>query len=163
TATPPTVTGVDPSSRGQGASNQTITIAGTGFGGANGPFGGTLAFSGAGITVNSVTRTSSTQLTANIPVSATGPAGSRAVRVTNAGGGSASCNNCFVVTARPTISSVSPNSLGQGATSQSITVNGSNFPSNFVSGGGSVSFSGSGITVNSVTRSSSTRLTVVVS
>ena len=54
---------------------QSVTINGTGFGGANGTFAGTVAFSGTGITVNSVTKSSATQLTANVTLSATAATG----------------------------------------------------------------------------------------
>ena len=154
-----TVTGVNPSSRGQGAAGQSLTITGTGFGGANGTFAGTVAFSGTGITVNSVTKSSATQLTANVTLSATAATGSRNVTVTNpSAGGSATCNGCFSVTARPNPTSTSPSSRGRGATNQNVNVNGSNFQA-----GATVAFSGTGITVNSVNRTSSSLLVVNLS
>ena len=159
-----TVTSVNPASRGQGAAGQNVTINGTGFGGANGTFGGTVSFSGSGITVNSVTKNSSTQLTANISVSTGASTGARNVTVNNPSpGGNASCNACFTVTARPTVTSLNPNSRGRGATNQNVTVNGTNFGGANGPFSGTVSFSGTGITVNSVTRNSATQLTVNLS
>ena len=150
------VTSVNPASRGQGAANQTVVITGTGFGGANGTFGGTVAFSGTGITVNSVTKNSATQLTANISLSTTATTGARNVTVTNpAPVASATCNGCFTVAARPTVTSLNPSSRGRGATNQFVTVTGTNFQA-----GATVAFSGSGITVNSVAFNSASSLTV---
>ena len=77
--------------------------------------------------------------------------------VKNTDGGSATLNAAFTVGALPTVSSISPNSVRQGQT-LSVAINGTNFLTNFGTGGGSVSF-GTGITVNSVTRNSATKLT----
>ncbi|MCD6024373.1 MAG: transporter, partial [Fibrobacteria bacterium] len=63
----------------------------------------------------------------------------------------------FKVGRAPTFTSVSPVSRGQGAANQALTVTGTGFNS-----GATVSFSGTGITVNSVTFNSSTSLTVNV-
>src|SRR5439155_3976169 len=59
--------------------------------------------------------------------------------------------------ADPTITSVAPNSRGQGATSQNVVINGTNSAA-----GVGVSFSGSGITINSTTRNSVSKITVNV-
>src|ERR671937_597304 len=148
----PTVSSVSPSSRGQGASDQSLTITGTGF-----VSGATASFSGTGITESSTSFVSSTSLTATISITASATTGTRSVTVTDPDAGEGSCSSCFTVNAAPTISSISPSSLGQGSTGQSITVNGSGFV------GGpplSASFNGNGITVNSTTFVSGTQLTV---
>jgi hypothetical protein len=145
----PTVSSASPSSRGQGAANQNITITGTGF-----VSGATTAFSGSGITVNSTTFVSSTSLTANITVAGSATTGAGNVTVTNPDAGNGSCAGCFSVNTGPTVSSASPSSRGQGASSQSITITGTGFVS-----GAAVAFSASGITVNSTTFVSSTSLT----
>ncbi len=151
---PPSVTSTSPSSRGQGASNQTVAIKGSGF-----ASGATSSF-GSGVAVNSTTFKSSTELTANVTIEAGASTGARTVTVTNADGGVGSLASAFTVNAAPNAESVSPGSRGQGATSQTITVKGSGF----VSGTGlAVSFSGSGITVNSTTFKSSTELTANIS
>ena len=123
-----TVTSVSPSSLVQGASNQAIVITGSNFAAGFPSNGGTVSF-GAGITVNSVTRNSATQLTARITVSATATIGSRDVTVTNPGGASATLAGGFSVTAAPalTVSSVSPSSAVQGASNKAIVITGSNF------------------------------------
>src|SRR5439155_24111551 len=100
----PTVTSLSPGSRGQGATNQTITITGSGF--VNGTALG-ASFSGTGITVNSVTFVSATQLTANVSISSSAATGARTVTVSNGDGGVGSKTNAFTVNAGPTITSPS--------------------------------------------------------
>ncbi len=148
--TPPTITSLNPSSRGQGAVNQTITITGTNF-----QTGAVVSFSGTGITVNSTTFTNSTHLSVNITVAANATVGAHDVTETNPDTGTTTLTGGFTVNAAPTVTSLNPSSRGQGAASQSITVNGANFQS-----GATASFSGSGITVNSTTFNSATKLTV---
>src|SRR5690348_13031005 len=108
---PPTVTSVNPTSGGQGQ-NLTVTLAGSNFRGA-----ATCSF-GAGITVNSCTLNSGTQLTANITISSTATLGSRNVTVTNPDTQSSTLSNGFTVAMAgpppPTLSSVNPNSGAQG-------------------------------------------------
>ncbi len=55
------------------------------------------------------------------------------------------------------MTTATPNSVRQGQ-SASIVVNGTGFPADFVTGGGSISF-GPGVAVNPVVRNSLTRLT----
>ena len=152
-----TVTSVSPASRGQGAIGQNIVITGTNFESGSWPTS-SVALSGTGITVNSIQRTNSTHLAVNISISATASLGASSVTVTNPDDGVGSKANAFTVTARPTITSLSQTSGHRGSSNLSITVTGTGFVS-----GATVAFSGSGITVKSVTFSSSTKLTVVIS
>ena len=145
----PTVTGVNPGSATQGASNQNVTITGTGFD--NGP---ALAASfGSGITTNSVTYVSATQVTANITVAGTASTGAHDVTLTNGDGSSAAAAGAFTVSKAPTIATLSPSALGQGASNQNVTITGTGFDPT-----SSVGF-GAGITVNSTTFVSATQLT----
>ena len=87
-------------------------------------------------------------------VPAAGQTGSATITVT-VSDGSLTTPETFVVTVTPppTVTSVTPSSKPQGTTSQTVTVNGTNF----IAGtwpNSSVAFSGSGITVNSVTHAS---------
>jgi hypothetical protein len=75
----PTVTAVSPSSAVQNSSGLSLTLAGTNF-----RSGATVAFSGTGITVNSVSVSSCTSLTAGVTIAATAPTGTRDVTVRNA-------------------------------------------------------------------------------
>ena len=149
----PTITSITPTSRGQGAANQNITVTGTNF-----RSGATASFSGTGITVNSVTVSSATTAVVNITVAATATLGLRDLTITNSIGGSVTRAGIFTVAAAPTITSITPASRGQGAVSQSLTFVGTGFAA-----GAAVSFSGTGITVNSVTVVSATQLTVNIS
>jgi len=73
---PPSVTSVSPNSGAQGQSLPSVVITGSSF-----QSGATCNF-GAGITVNSCTFNSATQLTANISISSTATVGTRNVTVT---------------------------------------------------------------------------------
>ena len=149
----PTVTAVSPTSRGQGATNQTLTITGTNF-----VSGATTAFSTNGITVNSTTFNSATSLTVNVSISGSATPGTRTITVTNGDGSTATSGSIFTVNAAPTVTAVSPTSRGEGATAQNLTVTGTGFQS-----GATTTFSGTGITVNSTTFVNATTLTVNIS
>jgi sulfopyruvate decarboxylase TPP-binding subunit len=146
----PVVTSAVPSSRGQGATGEDVTINGSGF-----VSGSSLAtsFSGTGITVNSTTFESPTELTANITVAGGATVGARDVTVTNGDAGVGSCTGCFSINAKPTITPPVPSSRGQGATDQNITITGTGFVD-----GAEVTFEGTGITVNSTEFVSPTEL-----
>src|SRR5689334_3023711 len=150
---PPTVTSVNPTSGGQGQ-NLTVTLAGSNFRGA-----ATCSF-GAGITVNSCTLNSGTQLTANITISSTATLGSRNVTVTNPDTQSSTLSNGFTVVLAgpppPTLSSVNPNSGAQGQNLTGVTLTGINFHTR------PTSSLGTGITVNSCTFNSGTQLTASI-
>ncbi len=149
----PVVSSASPGSLGQGASSQNVTLAGTGF-----RVGATVSFSGSGITVNSVTVASATSITASVSIAGSAGTGARSVTVTNSDAGVATATGGFTINAAPTVSSASPSSLAQGASSQNVTLTGTGFET-----GATVSFSGSGITVNSVTVASATSITASVS
>ena len=151
----PTVTSTSPSSRGQGATSQTITINGTNF-----QSGATVAFSGTGITLNgAATFVSATQLTQNISVATNATIGARDVTVTNPDAQSGTGTGDFTVNAAPTVTTASPNNGTQGATNLTVTINGTGFQS-----GATVAFSGTGITLNgAATFVSATQLTQSIS
>jgi len=152
TPAPPSVGSVNPNSGAQGQSLSSVIITGSNF-----QSGATCNF-GAGITVNSCTFNSATQLTASITVSSTATVGTRNVTVTNPDSQTGTLPNGFAVTTSgppppPSVSSVNPNSGAQGQSLPSVIVTGSNFQS-----GASCNF-GAGITVNSCTFNSVTQLT----
>ena len=147
------VTAVSPSSLGQGVSNQTLSVTGTGF-----VNGATVTFSGSGITVNSSTYVSATAINVNVSVSDSAPSGTRTITVTNPDGSNATSGPIFTVTGALNVNSVSPSSLGQGVSNQTLSVTGTGFVN-----GATVTFSGSGITVNSSTYVSATAINVNVS
>src|SRR5437773_400457 len=154
-APPPSVTSVNSNSGAQGQSLPSVIIAGSSF-----QSGATCSF-GAGITVNSCTFNSGTQLTANITISSTATVGTRNVAVTNPDSQTGILTNGFTVTTAgppppPSVSSVNPNSGAQGQNLPSVAITGSNFQS-----GAACSF-GAGITVNSCTFNSATQLTASI-
>ena len=152
TASAPTVTSANPSTLGQGATNQDVDITGTNF--AN---GAQVAFSGAGITVGIVVVNSSTSITATISISGSAAIGARDITVTNTDDQSGTCPGCFTVASAPTASSISPAQRGAGLTGQALSITGTGFTA-----GTTVGFSGTGITVTLVTFNSSSSLTVNV-
>jgi hypothetical protein len=91
-APPPSVNSVTPSSGSQGQNLPSVIIVGSSF-----QSGATCNF-GAGITVNSCTFNSATQLSANISISSTATVGTRNVTVTNPDGQSNTLPNGFTVT-----------------------------------------------------------------
>jgi hypothetical protein len=151
--TNPVASSLSPNARGQGTSHKTEAVNGTGFDAAP-----TVSFSGTGITVHSVVRNSAVLLTLDISIDAAAPTGLRNVTVTNSDGGTNTTNDLFTVTGGPQVTNLNPSSRGQGAAHQSVAVNGSAFDS-----APTVSFSGTGITVHSVTRNSAVLLTLDLS
>jgi hypothetical protein len=151
---PPVLSSVNPASGSQGQNLAGVILTGSNF-----QSGAACTF-GAGITVNSCTFNSATQLTANISISSTASVGSRNVTVTNADSQSGTLTNGFTVASigpppPPTLSSVNPSSGGQGQ-NLSATLTGSNFQS-----GASCTF-GAGITVNSCSFNSASQLTASI-
>jgi hypothetical protein len=143
---PPTVTLTDPDFAAQGATAVDISITGKDFTGA------TAVDFGSDITVNSHSVDSDTQIKANIAVLATAILGPREVSVT-AGGVTGTLPDGFEVTSPPTVTSTSPGSAAQGATSIDIIIEGSDF-----TGATAVSF-GADIAVNYYTVDSSSQIT----
>jgi len=149
---PPNVSSTSPSSRGQGAISQNITVSGSNF---TNP--ATTTFSGTGVTVNNTTFVTSAQLTANITVGAGAATGTRNVTVTNSDGQQDVCAACFTVNSAPVVSSANPASSTQGTNGLLVTVSGQNFVS-----GASMTFSGTGVTVSSTAFVNATQLTATV-
>ena len=96
----PIIASVNPSSRGRGASTESIVITGSNFGSA-GWSNSSVAFSGGGVTVNSVTRNSATKLTVNISIAAGATTGARDVTVRNTDGGRTTKLAAFTVNTGP--------------------------------------------------------------
>lgn len=151
TVLPPSLTNVSPAAGSRG-STLNVTLTGSNFGfGAN-----TVGFSGIGITVNSVSVNSSTQIVANITISSSAPIGPRDVSVTT-GFGTATLSGGFSVgNPSPELTGVLPTNGVRGQ-SLPITLQGTGF----VDGVTSVSF-GDSITVSSVTVLSPISLTAQI-
>jgi hypothetical protein len=140
----PTASSVSPSSRGAGATGQTVVITGTGFG----P-NASVAFSNAAVHIDSLTRNSSTQLTLVVHVDQGAAAdASGTVTVTNTD--AQKVVKPFAVLTGPEITSLSPTSRGQGAASTGLVVVGAQgtFPA---TANASLTFvNGSGVTASDV-------------
>ena len=136
---PPSPASIAPTSDEQGFTGN-VTVTGTAFdsGGTS-----TLSFSGTGVTVNSYGTRNATTLTANITITSGAALTARDVVVTNADSQTGTLVAAFTVTSgAPSPASISPTSDEQGFTGN-VTITGTNFST------GTLSFSGTGITVNS--------------
>jgi hypothetical protein len=150
----PTLASITPTSGSRGQTLN-VTVTGTNF-----IPGVTTPAYGSGITVNSVSSFTSTQVTASVTIDIGATAGPRDITVTNAapGGGTATLSGAFMVNnPSPTLSSVSPSQAGRGS-SINVVMTGTNF----LEGVSSVSF-GPDVTVNSTTINSATQITVNIS
>jgi hypothetical protein len=125
------------------------------FTGTNFISGSTTVEVGAGITVNSVTVTSATSLTANLTITSNAATGPRNFVVINSGpGGGTSASQTFTVNnPAPTLTSLAPASGNAGQTLNVIFTG-----ANFISGVTAVN-TGPGITINSTNVTSATSLT----
>jgi IPT/TIG domain-containing protein len=143
----PTLTAVSPTTGVQGTT-VAVTLTGTNFvSGAT-----TVAVSGSNVTVNNVSVSSGTSLTADFVIASSAALGDRNVTVTTSGGTTAA--KTFTVNPpTPTLTSISPTSGVQGNT-VSVTLTGTNFVS-----GATVAVSGSNVTVSNVTVVSATSIT----
>jgi PKD repeat protein len=140
---PPIVIGLSPNHGGLGQTLD-VAISGTGFYGAS----AVVFRSGLGVTVNSFTVDSQTQITANLAIASTATIGPRDVSVTTPRG-TGTLTGTFEVTG------VSPSSGNHGNT-LSVVITSTN-----LSGATAVSF-GEGITVNSFTVDSANQITASI-
>lgn len=141
----PTLTSVAPNSGQRGASVP-VTLTGTNFTAT----GTTVAVSGSGVTVGSVTVVNSTTITATFTISTTATLSARNVTVKNPGGTSGS--QTFTVQG-PVLTAIAPNS-GTRGTSVPVTLTGSG-----LTGATTITVSGSGVTVSGLSVVSDTTVT----
>jgi len=153
----PILTSLVPASAQQGRQNVLLTITGqfTHF-----AQGGTTQVSlGNGVTVNTISVISATNLTAQVSIDPAAAVGTRTLTVTT-GSEIVSVANVFTVTAgTPIVLSLNPGDGQQGQSALSVAITGLN--THFVQGTSQVSF-GSGVTVTLLTVSSPTTATAVV-
>ena len=126
TVTPePTVSALTPSTLDGGASTENLVVTG-----ANLAASPTFVFSGSGVTVNDYTPDSATAATKgvlNVTVAKGASVSGRTLTIQNPDGGRSTSGTVLTVGATPTVTSVSPSSLGRGTVRRQITINGSNF------------------------------------
>jgi len=147
---PPAPTSASPNTGAQGATLTAVVITGSAF-----QSGATCNF-GASITINSCVFNSPTQITANVTLATNTTLGLRNIAITNPDGQIGTAVSSFTVTPFvnpvPTVTSISPTSAQQGATT-SITITGTGFLT-----GPTCSF-GTGVTVNTCNLNSATSIT----
>src|SRR5262249_53759035 len=147
----PTVSSASPNSVPQGEIAN-ITVTGTNF------QPGAKIKNVSGVTFSGTTAVSSTQLTSTVTISPTATPGTDKLYVTNPDGRINGACSCLTVTSdpAPTFSSVSPGSVGQHG-SDTLTLTGTDFTTN-----SKLSFSASGITLNSLHYISPTSMTAKI-
>ena len=119
-----------------GASSAKVVVTGTGFArgttvsvvdGSNNPV--------AGVTVSNTspaTANTATTITKNFTVASNAAPGAYNLMVTNTDGSSHLCPSCFTVVAAMQVTSVTPSTLQVGSSGQTLSIAGSNFPSDAV-------------------------------
>lgn len=147
---PPTITALN-GPFVQGTTSDCI-LTGTGF-----VTGLTVTVSGSGVTINSTTVDSSTQVTVNVTIDIAATIGNRDITVTNTDSGTFTAGDSFTIAspvANPDITDLSPDTAAQGDTLD-VAVTGTGFQD-----GITAELSAPGITVNTVTFNDDTSLTV---
>ena len=150
TAGPPTVTSVSPNARGAGAMGSVLTITGTNF-----TSGAVVTFSGGGITVTTSSVTNATTMSATVNIASTSTESSRDVTVTNPSTQYGTGLAKFDVTVAPSASSLNPSAATQGASGLDVAITGDAMKASTT-----FAFSGTGITVNTVTFTDKTNVTI---
>jgi hypothetical protein len=143
----PALTSVSPNSGGQGNAVP-VTLTGTSF-----ISGASVAVNGTGVTVSNVNVVSSTSITATFTIAANATVGAHNVTVTTSSGASNTATFTVSAPSAPALTTVSPNSGGQG-NAVPVTLTGTSFI-----GGASVAVNGTGVTVSNVNVVSSTSIT----
>ncbi len=148
----PSVRSVTP--LGQGATQQTVLVKGTGFESCKSKAPG-FAISGTGVTVNWASDAIGTLIYANLTVAANAPIGPRNVTVTNCDtGGSITASGAFAVLGAPSVDSVPAIALG---VSRVEAVHGTNFTPDTT-----LSAAGTGVSFTAVHYVSPTKLRAMV-
>ncbi|WP_427894839.1 polysaccharide deacetylase family protein [Kribbella sp. GL6] len=149
-----TISSVSPSTAGQGATQRTIDVLGSGFTGAT-----TFSVGGAGVTVLAKNLLSSGWARLTVNVAAAAPTGARDVVAGRTGTLDAVCANCLTVAGAPVPTGASPATVRTGSLLATVGINGSGFNST-----SQVSISGNGITIVVSGRSATQiSLTLIVS
>jgi hypothetical protein len=153
----PTVTAIDVATVKQNDAAVARFLTGTNF-----RSGGTVTVSGTGVTVGGVVVTSSTRVDFNLTVTngaAIGPRNVTWTQPASGGGAAATLTNGLTVNfPDPTVTSASPSQIDREATNLTLTLTGTNFRA-----GGTVSISGTEVTLSSPAHVNDTTFTVLYS
>src|SRR5260221_6928806 len=109
---------------------------------------------GPGITVNSTSVTDINHLAVNVTIAPNAPTGFHTVTATDTLG-TASCSTCFTVTPPPTVTGISPATIGLGAGTKHFTITGTGFITN-----ATVAVTGTGVTAANPAVTNATTMTV---
>ena len=154
TVTPkPTITRLTPAVVLAGTQGAVLQLTGTNF-----ETGATVAMTGSGVAIDSVSGSGSS-LTVVVSIDSSAGSGLRRVKVTNPDGGTVMSSGLFRVTPLPSVGSISPRSLGPGATAP-LTIRGTGFTFPFT--GGTVSL-GVGVTVQVASNGTGSLIPAVIS
>lgn len=134
---PATVSTLTPNTLAQGATSN-IVVTGTSVTGSGwfdtepGMNRLTAAFSGTGVTVNSVTFTNPTSITLNVTIAGGAATGARNLTITNPDGQNLTANNVLTITTGgsnplPTLTSINPTSAIAGGSAFTLNLTGTNF------------------------------------
>lgn len=151
----PTVSSLTPATLDGNATSEKLVVTGANLAAAP-----TFAFSGSGVTVNDYTpdaATAATKGVLDVTVAPGASVGGRTLTIQNPDGGRSTSATVLTVGATPAVTSVSPSSLGRGATGRTITVNGANFDTS--SSGVNVSVTIPGLTLSNVVATSTSTIT----
>jgi hypothetical protein len=148
----PTITTVEPASADIAATNDAVTLTGTGYDTGSSTVG--VSFNNSGITASSVVEVSSTSVTFELNILNTVTTGSYTLTLTNGDGSTVA--HAFTVSAQPAIVGEAPASADVGATNDKVTLTGTTFDSG---SNLAVAFSDPYVTASSVTYVSSTSIT----
>ena len=146
----PVLSSIAPNNGTQGT-NVPVTLAGSNF-----QTGVTVAVGGAGVSATNVTVVSATRITATFTIAAAAATGAHGVTVTTSTGTSAALPftvKAPVVSAKPTLTSLTPNAAARGAT-VNVTLSGANFTA-----GTTVTVQGTAVSVTNVVVVNATTIT----
>lgn len=150
TVTGLTFTSIVPDSCNRNTTCTGVSLTGTDFAAGS----GTVNISGTGVTLNTISVNSATNITANFVINGAATLSTRTVTVTTVNGTSDGLDFTILPAASPTLTSISPNSGNLGATVGYALVG-----TNFNTGNAVVSVSGSGVSVISTNVLSATSIT----
>ena len=147
-AAAPTLASISPNTGTRGSS-VAVTLTGNNF-----VEGATVNISGTGVTADTITVASATQITTTFTIASNAGLGGHNVSVTTPGGTTGNVTFTVSNPPAPTLASISPNT-GTRGNSVAVTLTGANF----ASAGSTINVSGTGVTVSGTTVVSATQIT----
>lgn len=147
----PVLASVSPAQIPQGAT-KTVTFAGSGFGADS-----IVSSATSGIVIRNVSVVSPTTITAVLEIDQSVTAGNHSITVENTVGGVSTLDSALEVTPGPRLATVSPSRRAVGLQDQTVDLTGTGFDPSMT-----ITFAGSGITIENATIHSETSATLVI-